>query len=128
MRARYLVGCDPSEATQHPDWQQRDAAGHLRGTLCLNGPYVAKIIWPWMTRAAADPTCEGLEFAIAPEAGEPCWCDACTAHLREAGLDLDDSNVRKRYALDSVARFRKETAAYTEAVRPGLKVIFSCVD
>jgi hypothetical protein len=45
--------------------------------------------------------------------------------LKEAGLDLKDVVVRQRYARDSVARFRKETTAYVEAVRPGLKVRFT---
>lgn len=112
------------QAEEHPDWLQRPAAGPPRRSLCLNSPYVAKIVWPWMTRAAADPACEALEFGIPAEAGEPCWCEACTAHLREAGLDAHDAAVRKQFALDSVARFRKETAAYAEAVRPGLKVSF----
>lgn len=78
-----------------------------------------------MTHSAADPACDALEFEIPAEAGEPCWCDACELHLREAGLDLNDLAQRKQFALDSVARFRKETAAYAEAVRPGLKVTFT---
>ncbi|MBI5685590.1 MAG: hypothetical protein HZC54_10965 [Verrucomicrobia bacterium] len=125
MKARCLVCHDPAQAEQHPDWQQRDVAGQPRRTLCLNSPYVAKVLWPWMTHAAGDPACDALEFEISAEAGEPCWCDACALHLKEAGLDLNDPAVRKRFALDSVARFRKETAAYAEAVRPGLKVRFT---
>jgi hypothetical protein len=124
MKARCLLCRDAAQAAQHPDWQQRDAAGKPRALLCLNSPYVAKVVWPWMTRAAADPACDALEFKI-PAAAEPCWCNACTAHLTEAKLNLNDLAVRKQYALSSVARFRKETAAYAEAVRPGLKVIFT---
>ena len=78
-----------------------------------------------MTHAAADPACESLEFDVPAAAGLPCWCDACTAHLKEANLDPNDPAVRQQFALDSVARFQKETAAYAEAVRPGLKVIFT---
>ena len=125
MKARCLVGHDPTQADQHSDWQRHDAAGQPRRWLCLNSPYVAKVLWPWMTRAAADPACEALEVEIPAEAAEPCWCDACTQHLKEAGLNLEDPAVRKQFALDSVARFRKETAAYAEAVRPGLKVSFT---
>lgn len=125
MKARCLVCRDPAQAAQHSDWQQRNAAGKLRPTLCLNSPYVAKVIWPWMTHTAGDPACDALEFEIPAEASESCWCDACELHLREAGLDLNDPALHKQFALDSVARFRKETAAYAEAVRPGLKVTFS---
>ncbi|MCX6900755.1 MAG: hypothetical protein NT105_18915 [Verrucomicrobia bacterium] len=125
MKARCLVCRDPVQVAQHPGWQQRDSAGRLRPALCLNSSYVAKVIWPWMTHSAADPACDALEFEIPAEAGEPCWCDACELHLREAGLDLNDLAQRKQFALDSVARFRKETAAYAEAVRPGLKVTFT---
>jgi hypothetical protein len=125
MKAHCLVCRDPEQAELHPDWQQRDAAGQPRRSFCLNSPYVAKAVWPWMTRSAADSSCDALEFEIPAAAGEPCWCDACTSHLKEAGLDLKDVVVRQRYARDSVARFRKETTAYVEAVRPGLKVRFT---
>lgn len=125
MKARCPLCRDAAQAALHPDWQQRDDAGQPRPTLCLNSPYVAKVVWPWMTRTAADPACEALEFEIPAAAGKPCWCDACTLHLTEAKLNLNDTAVRKQFALDSVARFRKETAAYAEAVRPGLKVIFT---
>jgi len=125
MKARCLVCRDAAQAAQHPDWRQRDRAGKLHSTLCLNGAYVAKVVWPWMTRAAADSACGSLEFRIPAAAGNPCWCDACTLHLKEANLNLNDPAVRKQFALDSVARFRKETASYVEAVRPGLKVSFT---
>ena len=124
MKARCLVCCDPAQAAQHPEWQQRDRAGKPRATLCLNSPYVAKVVWPWMTRLAADPGCDSLEFEMAAAAGDPCWCDACAQHLAEAALDPGDPDVRKQFARDSVVRFQRETADYAEAVRPGLKVTF----
>lgn len=125
MKARCLVCCDPAEVDHHADWQQRDAAGKPRRVLCLNSPYVAKVVWPWMTRAAADPACDTLEFEISAAAREPCWCDACMLHMTEAKLNVNDLVVHQQFALNSVARFRKETAAYAEAVRPGMKVKFT---
>ena len=125
MKARCLVCRDPAQAVQHPDWCQRNRDGKSRSTLCLNGAYVAKVVWPWMTRTAADAACDSLEFEISAAAGKACWCAACTQHLQEAGLNPGDPAMRNQFALDSVARFRKETAAYAEAVRPGMKVIFT---
>lgn len=124
MKARCLVCCDPAEVDCHPDWQQRDVRGKPRRALCLNGPYVAKVVWPWMVRAAADQNCDTLEFEIPADACEPCWCDACTLHMMEAKLNVHDLIVHRQFSLNSVARFRKETAAYAAAVRAGIQVRF----
>jgi hypothetical protein len=124
MKACCVVCHDPELAADHPDWRHRDPDGTPRRTCCLNGAYVAKVIWPWMTQALADPACDQLEFEIPAAAAEPCWCPNCTQHIRDAGLDPADETVRLNHARDSVQRFKDETTSYAAAVRPGVTVVF----
>lgn len=124
MKAHCRISDDTALAARHPDWCQRNRDGSPRPALCLNSQYVAKVIWPWMTRALADPACEGLNIEISSAASAPCWCDACTQHLRDGGQNPGDETVRAQFATDSLLRFKNETATYVEAVRPGAKVTF----
>ena len=124
MKARCRVGHDPALAVEHPDWCQRNSDGTSRPTLCLNSAYVAKTIWPWMIKAAAAPDCEALEFDLDAGTAEPCWCDACTQHLRAAGFALDEMAPRQEHAQASRQRFKDETRSYAEAVKPGIRVEF----
>ena len=124
MKAHCLVCDDRTLAVEHPDWLQREKDGHARATLCLNSPYVAKTVWPWMTHALNDPSCNELEIEIPNAAAAPCWCEACTQHLQEAGADVEATTAREEFARGSVQRFKDETSVYAEAVRPGATVTF----
>jgi hypothetical protein len=125
VKAHCRISEDTALAAQHPDWCQRDRDGGPRPVLCLNSQYVAKVIWPWMTRALADPACDGLDIEFSPAAAAPCWCEACTQHLRDGGQKIDDQTVRAQFAAGSLQRFKDETTTYAEAVRPGTKVVFT---
>lgn len=124
MKAHCRISDDTALAARHPDWCQRDRDGSPRPALCLNSQYVAKVIWPWMTRALADPACDSLDIGISSAASALCWCDSCTQHLRDGGQDADNETVRSQFAAGSLQRFKDETQAYAEAVRPGAKVTF----
>jgi len=124
VKAHCRISDDTALAAQHPDWCQRDRKGDPRPALCLNSPYVAKVIWPWMTRSLADPACDGLDIELSPAASAPCWCDTCTRHLLDSGQDATSETVRAQFAAASLRRFKDETATYAAAVRPGAKVTF----
>ena len=124
VKAHCRISDNTALAAQHPDWCQRDRDGRPRAALCLNSQYVAKVIWPWMTRALGDAACDGLDFEISPATSAPCWCDACTQHIRDGGQKTDDEPTRAQFACGSLKRFKDETQTYAEAVRPGTKVTF----
>jgi hypothetical protein len=124
MKAHCRVGHDPALAAEHPDWRQQNSDGNPRATLCLNTSYVAKAIWPWMIKAASAPDCDALECELDASTTEPCWCDACTQHLRDAGFALDEMAPRQQLARASLQRFKDETRSYAEAIRPGIQVVF----
>jgi len=124
MKARCRVGHDPALAADHPDWRQCNSDGTPRATLCLNSAYVAKVIWPWMIKAAAAPDCDALELDLDASTAEPCWCDACTEHLRAAGFALDELAPRQEHAQASLRRFKDETNSYAQAIKPGIAVRF----
>lgn len=125
MKARCLVCHDHAQVAEHHEWRRLDRDRKPRAVLCLNSPYVAKLVWPWMTHTAGASACDALEFEISPSAGEPCWCDCCTQHMNEAKLDPNDATARQKFAERSVTRFKDETITYANAIRPGIKVFFT---
>jgi hypothetical protein len=77
-----------------------------------------------MIKAVAAPDCEALEFELDASTAQPCWCEACTQHLRAAGFALDELAPRQEHAQASLQRFKDETCSYAQAIKPGIVVRF----
>jgi len=114
------VQWDHYTAERHPDWCMITEDGRIRGTppyepgfyryLCVNTPYRQ-----WLQAHVRDlfeslPAVDGLFFDIVQV--QECSCRYCREGMLAEGLDPADAGERRRYARDTIAKFKREMTAF----------------
>jgi hypothetical protein len=83
----FLWHHDKAAGAAHPDWQRRDATGHLLpGEICPTSPYVDEVMIPLMMEIIDRYGVDGFWVDRSFWAAKPCWCDrCCSAYCQATG-------------------------------------------
>ncbi len=110
------VQWDYQSASHHPEWLVRKADGAHEGgsflqpgfyqSLCVNTGYADFL--QAQTREVLELLKDELDGVFFDIVGiRPCLCAACRGQMRETGVDMTDEMAVRRFARNSLARFKQ---------------------
>jgi hypothetical protein len=127
------VQWDHFTATQHPEWVCIDGEGKTIGTppfeagfyreMCINSPYVEEFLKPHTQEVLETLPTDGIFFDIVRP--QPCACKYCRAGMEADGLDPSDINVRRRYGLASLNRFKQEMSRFVRQFNADCTIFYN---
>ena len=126
------VGWDDIQRRAHPEWLERDEAGHAPGPgpmeagfdqkLCLGSEYVA-LVAAQTTEVLERFPCDGFFFDIVHQG--PCLCQACLARMEEEGLDPASPQDRQRNAEQVLDAFKARMTALVRRRAPEASIFYN---
>ncbi len=119
----------------HPEWRQLSPEGHIVGpsdsplkpgwkNLCMNtgyADYVIAQIEEILDRYDGD----GLFIDIVRYGPTPCVCATCLRQMLEQGVDPEDPDQLRRFALASERRFMARTTQAIRAKKPEQSIFYN---
>jgi len=125
---------DRYSAEKHPEWLIRGRRGEHEGgsftqpgfyqSLCVNTGYKDFLdahMREFLT-LLGDRT-DGFFFDITGI--RPCFCSVCIPAMRERGIDLDDDFEVRRFAKESIDRFKSNMTALVHEYKPDASIFYN---
>ena len=119
----------------HPEWRQLSPAGHVEGysdtplkpgwkNLCPNTTYADYVIAQIEEILDMYPV-DGVFIDIVRYGPTPCVCATCLQQIVEEGVDAEDIDQLRRFALRSERRFMARTTAAIRSKRPDTSIFYN---
>jgi hypothetical protein len=129
------VDWDEDAALRHPEWRQVDRTGRPIGHgpldlndrwqwLCMNTAYADYVIAQAEEVARLYPV-DGFFVDITYQSPPGCFCNSCMRGMLAAGIDPEDDESVRRFALDVDRTFMSRFSEAIWAIRPKLPVFYN---
>jgi hypothetical protein len=126
------VQWDYYTANAHPEWLVVDEHGCPEGTppykagfyrkLCLNSPYV-DFLKDHVREICELLPVDGFFFDIVQP--QDCSCRYCRTQMEAEGLDPTQSDVRRRFGVQTVNRFKQDMTAFVRQFSPECSIFYN---
>lgn len=120
-------------ARLHPEWQQLGPDGMPRhkipgdrwATVCLNSPYIDKILIPQTMEVVEGYDVDGMWFDMVHLDDNACYCRWCRARMKKMGLSYDDPRDCFAHTAASVYEFLDKCSDAIWSAKPGIDIEYN---
>lgn len=131
----YSVGWLTTVEKNHPEWMERNQEGEKVGTgggtrtktwncICLNSPYVDKVVLPELREIASNYTMDGIWIDIIEN--NPCYCENCRSKYKNLyGGFYPDEAAAAEFALETKKEAIKKINSAVKEIKPGTLISFN---